>query len=187
MVLYSKERHNFNQHGRWNKSVYIAKDGVKLRLENCCGFCVDMATLMFNIYCLPFVINTSSILLFEFGVIVFKIKSELTRWNNKLAWCIELALIFLTCVFRLNLSWKCKVKTEENNVLSVCIFVLQKHATYNHVTPHRGPKSLSFTISGESTPIFLQSNSWSQKHGGFLMNLTSFYTISMATADASNR
>ena len=79
MVLYRKERHNFNQHGRWNKSVYITKDGVKLRLENCCDFCVDMAILMFNIYCLPFVINTRSILLFEFGAIVFKIKSELTR------------------------------------------------------------------------------------------------------------
>ena len=51
----------------------------------------------------------------------------------------------------------------------------------------RASRSLSFTISGESTSIFLQSNSWSQKHGGFLMNLTSFYTISMATADASTR
>ena len=42
-------------------------------------------------------------------------------------------------------------------------------------------------ISGESTPIFLQSNSWSKKHGGFLTNLTSFDAISIATAKGSNR
>ena len=46
---------------------------------------------------------------------------------------------------------------------------------------------LSFTISGGSTPIFFQSNSWSQKHGGFLSNLTSSYAISMATSKGSNR
>ena len=47
-------------------------------------------------------------------------------------------------------------------------------------------KPLSFTISGGSTPIFFQSNSWSQKHGGFLSNLTSFYAISMATQQLGN-
>ena len=47
-------------------------------------------------------------------------------------------------------------------------------------------------ISGESTPIFLQSNSWSQKHGGFLTNydaiwrnLTSFLWQRLKVVTAS--
>ena len=47
-------------------------------------------------------------------------------------------------------------------------------------------------ISGESTPIFLQSNSWSKKHGGFLTNydaiwrnLTSFLWQRLKVVTAS--
>ena len=57
-----------------------------------------MTILMFNIYCLPLVINTRSILVFEFGAIVFKLKASLHVEISKLASCIELGLIFLTCV-----------------------------------------------------------------------------------------
>ena len=52
--------------------------------------------------------------------------------------------------------------------------------------------STELYISGESTPIFLQSNSWSQKHGGFLTNydaiwrnLTSFLWQRLKVVTAS--
>ena len=78
----------------------------------------------------------------------------------------------------------------------ICIYLICDTASSESGTRNLlgACRPLSSIISGESTPISVQSSSWSQKHGRFLTNhhaiwrhLTPFDAISMATAKGSDR